>query len=353
MRRERISEEDLGRDDKPAPRPRERADRVDNGGNYFTSAKRNIDFIPSGSTLLDLSLGGGWCEGRICNIIGDKSAGKTLHAIEASANFALKYPKGKVRYRECESAFDEQYAAALGMPVDRVDFGEPFDTVEDLFEDLQKVVKDNKIPTLYIVDSLDALSDRGEMERSMDEGSYGTGKAKLMSQLFRRLVRDMSGARLTLMVISQIRSKIGVTFGETTTRSGGRALDFFSSQNVKLAQTGSIYKTVSGQKRSVGISIKTKCTKNKVSIPFREIEYPILFGYGIDDVTSCLEWLKDVGALKEAGLSPTEIKSYAKNLIEAPRSEYEKEMRDIREIAARKWYELERKLLPTRSKYGE
>lgn len=353
MKRERINEEDLDRDDKPAPRPRERADRVSGGGNYFTSAKRNIEFIPSGSTLLDLSLGGGWCEGRICNVIGDKSAGKTLHAIEASANFSIKYPKGKVRYRECESAFDTQYAAALGMPVDRVDFGEPFDTVEDLFEDLQKVVKDSKIPTLYIVDSLDALSDRGEMERSMDEGSYGTAKAKLMSQLFRRLVRDMDRARLTLMVISQIRSKIGVTFGETTTRSGGRALDFFSSQNMKLAQLGSIYKTVSGQKRSVGINIKSKCTKNKVSIPFREVEYPILFGYGIDDVTSCLEWLKDVGALKEAGLGPTEIKSYAKNLIEGPRSQYENEMREVREIVSRKWYELERKLLPTRSKYGE
>lgn len=348
MKRERI--DDTGDDSKPAPRPRE---RVNHGGNYFTSAKRNIDFIPSGSTLLDLSLGGGWCEGRISNVIGDKSAGKTLHAIEASANFALKYPKGKVRYRECESAFDEQYAAALGMPVDRVDFGEPMETVEDLFEDLQKVVKDSKIPTLYIVDSLDALSDRGEMERNMDEGSYGTAKAKLMSQLFRRLVRDMTGARLTLMVISQIRSKIGVTFGETTTRSGGRALDFFSSQNVKLAQTGSIKKTVSGQTRPVGINIKSKCTKNKVSIPYREVEYPILFGYGIDDVTSCLEWLKDVGSLKEARLAPTEIKSYAKNLIEGPRSEYESEMREIREIVARRWYELEQKLLPTRSKYGE
>jgi recombination protein RecA len=347
MKRERI-------DDGPQDAsPRERiAEKVNGGGSYFASPKKNLNFIHSGSTLLDLVLGGGWCEGRINNVIGDKSAGKTLHAIEASANFVIKYPKGKVRYRECESAFDEGYAAALGMPVDRVDFGTQFETVEDMFEDLTKVVeKDSKIPTLYIVDSLDALSDRSEMDRDMDEGTYGTAKAKLLSQLFRRLVREMANAQLTLMIISQVRSKIGVTFGEKTSRSGGRALDFYASQNLKLAQTGSISKTVSGQKMPYGIELKAKCTKNKVSLPYREAEYRMLFGYGIDDTTSCLEWMKSVGALKDFKLPATEIEAYSKELREGPRDKYAREMAELRELVITKWYDMELRLLPARSKY--
>ena len=119
-------------------------DRAANGGggNYFLAPKTDVAFVSSGCHLLNLALGGGWAENRIANIVGDKSSGKTLLAIEACSNFAIKHKKGKIRYRECEAAFSNDYARAIGMPVERVDFGaDPIDTVEDLFEDLTKVIE--------------------------------------------------------------------------------------------------------------------------------------------------------------------------------------------------------------------
>ena len=111
------------------------------GGLYFASPKTDIQFIHSGSKLLDLALGGGWAENRIANIVGDAASGKTLLAIEACTNFANKYSDGAIRYCETEAAFSEEYAAALGMPIERVDFGEPIVTVEELFEDICKYTK--------------------------------------------------------------------------------------------------------------------------------------------------------------------------------------------------------------------
>jgi recombination protein RecA len=186
-----------------------------------------MEFIPSGSKLLDLALGGGWAERRIANIVGDKSTGKTLICIEACANFAAKYPKGKVRYRECESAFDPPYAKAMGMPMDRVDFGaNQLETVEDLFEDLGRITKGAKSDELVIVDSLDALSDRVEMKRDLDTGSYGTAKAKNLSELFRRQVRSLTNSKVTVIIVSQVRDNIGAFgYAAKTKRSGGRALD--------------------------------------------------------------------------------------------------------------------------------
>src|SRR5262245_49730127 len=147
------------------------------GGNYF-AAPSHLMFIPTGCQTLDLALGGGWAKNRIANIVGDKSSGKTLLCIEACANFAIKYPKGRIFYRESEAAFDQDYAKALGMPVARVSFGDdPLETVEDLFDELSDILR-NKNDCLYICDSLDALSDRAELDRGIADGSYGAQKAK-------------------------------------------------------------------------------------------------------------------------------------------------------------------------------
>jgi protein RecA len=321
------------------------------GGSYFSSPKNDVEFIGSGCKTLDLCLGGGgWAENRIANIVGDKSTGKTLLCIEASANFAIKYPKGKIRYREAESAFDQNYADALGMPVSRVDFGaEQIDTVEGMFVDMQAVIKGARGPELYMIDSLDALSDENEMARNMDEGSYGADKAKKLSQLFRRLVRELERKHVTVIIVSQVRDNIGAMFGRKTKRSGGRALDFYASQVLYLAHIGQINRTIKGMKRAVGIKVRAKVDKNKIGLPFRECDFKLRFGYGIDDAEACIDYLKITKGLAALKLGNTD--DYLNDLEDMPREAFRRELAALQKAVETSWYELERKIIPTRKKY--
>ncbi len=331
------------------------------GGSYFDSPKPSSSFISSGCKVLDLMLGGGWCKNRIINIVGDKSTGKTLLCIEAAANFSRKYPDGKIIYRDCEAAFDENYAAALGMPIDRVDFGtrdEQLETVEDLFEELDELIKTSEVPTIYFLDSLDALSDRVEMSNDIDKATYGGSKPKQLSKTFRMLVRKLSKSNVTLVIVSQVRDKIGAMFGKKWSRSGGRALDFYCSQVVYLAHIGLISKTVSGIKRPVGVKVKAKSEKNKVGLPFREAEFEITFGYGIDDTLACLLWLKEAKSLDQIedfknSTPEVELRKFSKRLMEGDRAEYKAAMKKIRSTVSKRWYEIETSFLPKQSKYGD
>jgi recombination protein RecA len=300
---------------------------VRSGGLYFSSPKTDIQFVSSGCTTLDLALGGGFARGRIANIVGDSSTGKTLLAIEASANFVLSEPKAIVRYREAESAFDQAYAAALGFPLDKVDFGEPIETIEDMFEDLQKVVEGAKGPELYIVDSLDALSDRAEMERDIDQGNYGAEKAKKLSQLFRRSVRGLAEKDVTVIIISQVRDNItAMPFAKKHTRSGGKALNFYASQVCWLTQIKKLDRTISNVKRIIGVQVKAVIEKNKIALPYREAVFDINFGYGIRDWNACAEFWKQVTGEIIPKDTPLE---------------------DLQKMVTKEWWELENKFLPT------
>lgn len=325
--------------------------KAQGGGSYFAAPKSSLSFIGSGCKTLDLALGGGWAEQRIFNVVGDKSTGKTLLMIEACANFARKYPKGKIRYAECEAAFDPQYAAALGMPVDRVDFGKALETVEDMFEELNEIVAKAKVPTLYILDSLDALSDRAEMGRDLDEGSYGANKAKAMSQLFRRLTGKLARSNVTLGIVSQIRDKIGISFGRKTTRSGGHALDFYASQVLYLAHLGTEQRTIKGIKRPASIKVRGKVDKNKVGLPFREAQFEIFFGYGVDDYKACLDWLNEVKSLKLTGVAKTDITTEARRMMRADPAEFAEKIARLHKLVEDRWYEIETSFMPTRKKY--
>jgi len=197
---------------------------------------------------------------------------------------------------------------------------------------------------LWITDSLDAISDKEEMKRRIDEGTYGGNKPKKMSEMFRRIAKDIEFSQMHFMIISQLRDKIGVTFGRKSERSGGRALDFYASQVLWLAELGKRKKTINKVEREVGLNVRAKCDKNKVSTPFRECDISILFGYGIDDVTSCLEWLKDVGRLEEAGIGKS---------IGIDNIDMDKEMaQKIKTTTAQIWMEIEDSFKPKVGKYN-
>lgn len=324
--------------------------------NYFASSDaKDIDFVSSGCEIFNQVIGGGYPLGRFVNIVGDKSSGKTLLAIEACANMARKYPNALIRYAEAEAAFDVSYAAALGMPVEMVEFPPNILTVEDFYEDLEKFVKDlNGREGLYIVDSLDSLGDRASLKRDIDEGSYNLTKQKQMGEIFRRMVALLEESKVLLIIISQIREKIGVTFGETKTRSGGKALDFYASQIIWLSEIEKLKKTIDGVERIVGVNVKANCKKNKVGLPFRTCTYHILFGYGIDDVMAGVEWLIEVKAtnrLEELGLTAGGYKIRINNLREKGGAEFKDLREKLNKVVADEWCRIETKFLPKVSKY--
>jgi protein RecA len=325
--------------------------------NYFASSENhNLQFVSSGCCVLDNVLGGGYVLGRMANIVGDKSSGKTLLAIEAAANFIRDYKGGEVWYAEAEAAFDKEYAGALGMPLTKVKFRDKIETVEDFFEDIELACKQSTKtkPILYVLDSMDAISSRTEMAQKIEEGSYNLNKQKKLGELFRRKIKALEASHVGLIIISQIRDKIGVTFGETKMRTGGKSLDFYASQILWLSEIQKLKKTIGGVERIIGIQVKANCKKNKVGLPFRTCEFPVLFGYGVDDLTANIEWLlasNKEHRLKELGLS----KAGYKIRIHALRNDGGEEMQLLREalniVVQEEWTNIETSFLPKSKKY--
>lgn len=332
-------------------------------GAYFLQRSTELEFLSSGCCLLDCVLGGGYVFGRMSNIIGDKSTAKTGLAMEAAAQFDIAFPDphDRIYYRESEGAFDDGYGGAMGMPVDRVHFWKddypdrPFETIEDMFEDLELILDDpaqRDYHSLYIVDSLDALSDRAEMARKIDEGSYSLEKQKKLGQLFRRLVRKIEASRMCLIIISQVRDNIGVTFGEKHKRTGGKAMDFYATHCLWLSHTGQIHKTVKKVKRAIGIQITAKCKKNKVGLPFRDCDMEYMFGFGLDDLGASLDWLTQIGRLDALGLDAKSAPVFLKEIELLPRPDYDLAISEVSDVVRNVWADIDREFLPMRRKYG-
>lgn len=321
-------------------------------------AQKPNRFFSSGSTLFDLMLGQGWALSRIFNIVGDKSTGKTLVGIEAFANFERAFKDCRMKYAEAEAAFDPAYAKNLGFPDNVEKPDRLIRTVEEFRDDVQKFIGEckNAEAGLYILDSLDALSDADEMDRfnkgKLDEGSYGTGKAKGMSEFFRVMVQDIAASNCSLGIISQIRDNIGVTFGNHYTRSGGHALDFYATHVIWLAHLKMMERTVKSDDRAYGIEVLAKCKKNKVSAPFREVELQVIFGYGMDDELSMINWLR---ARKEYSKETAEdFTTRVKKAREAKDFVVLKELSGIlRKDTIAVWGEIEKELEPPVKKYEQ
>ena len=332
-----------------------RALRLKSRSAYFLSPSKEVEYVHSGAAVLDCVLGGGWALGRIANIVGDKSSGKTLLAIELCVNFKRLFPTSKIRYVEPEASFDKSYAAALGMPVEDVEFAEDIETVEELFEDMQDVATslNKNQPCLYILDSLDSLSDKAEMARGISESTMGMSKPKQLGQLFRRLVRKIRSKRMLVIIISQVRDNIGVAFGERHTRSGGRALDFYASQILWLAQTGTIRRVVNKVTRVVGVTIKAKCKKNKVGLPHRGCDFEIKFGYGVDDLAANIKFLRDTKRLSllQIGMNEDGVRRYLDRLDSLTPESLAEHRKKIDLAVREAWKSIEKDFLPTRKKY--
>ena len=266
-----------------------------------------MEYINSGSTLLNLCLTGeankGYPFGRISNIVGDASTGKTLLAIEAATTLIKtnKDNKLKVVYYEAEAAFDQEYAAKLGMPVDKVDFIDGT-TIENLYNTLCDVIADmdDDEKCLFIVDSLDALTTEEELSKDISKGSYMLSKPKKLSEIFRKLCSAIEQKNIHLMVISQVRENItSLPFTPKFTRAGGKALEFYSSHIIWLYEMKKIKKTKKNVEAVIGTMIKSKITKNKIAAPFRAAVFPLIYGYGVDDIGSMLDFLSDDNVPKE------------------------------------------------------
>ncbi len=253
----------------------------------------NVEVIPSGSLLLDAAMGvGGYPKGRIVEIYGPESSGKTTLALHAIAESQKN--GGIAAFIDAEHALDPNYAKALGVNIGELYISQP-DTGEQALEIVEHLVRSGAVD-IIVVDSVAALTPRAEIEGDMGDSHMGL-QARLMSQALRKLTAVVSKSNCCIVFINQLRMKIGIMFGNPETTTGGNALKFYASMRLDIRRI----ETITNGTEPVGNKVRVKVVKNKLAPPFREVELEISYGIGLSKEGSLLDAAVKYNLIQKSG----------------------------------------------------